>query len=204
MKKLLSVLLAALMIFGSLGMSASALSIGGTSGVDYVMPTKAELETALSQNDFILKFINNDGFTFTADQVLYVSGKGFQTVNDKYKGTFYMLPQNAGDYYFGVDDIRLPRMAGNEEVYQFMGWTDKNGQQYTFAENVKVTMSMADNDGVVTFNPWFVSANTGADTMTMIIGILCKIFGAIYGLLFLGGDTELGVARVQGILGGIL
>lgn len=203
MKKLLSVLLAALMLFGSLGMSASALSLGGSSGVDYEVPTKTELETALSQNDFIMKFINNDGFTFTANTVLYVSGKGFQTVNDKYKGTFYMLPQNAGDYYFGVDDIRLPRMAGNEEVYQFMGWRDKNDEQYTFAEDVKITMNMAD-DGIVTFEPWFVSANTGEDTMTMIVGILCKIFGAIYGLLFLGGDTDLGVATVQGILGGIL
>lgn len=206
MKKLLSVLLAALMLFGSLGMSASALSLGG-SGVDYIPPSQAEIAEKIQGNDFVMYFSNSEGFTLWPGTELYVSGKGFQTVKDSYNGSFYMLPRNSGQYYFGCT-VTLPELV-DTEAFDFKGWwckSDKNASDPFFAgRDVVITQDMADaNDSIVKFSPYYGQNGPAEDTMGMVIDILCKIFGAIFGLLFCNGDTALGILKVQEILGGIM
>ncbi len=199
MKKLLSVLLAALMLFGTLGMSASAAE-------SYIPPSQEEVKSALSTNDFIMYFSNSAGFTLYPGTELYVSGKGFVEVKDSYSGSFYMLPRNSGQYYFGCT-VTLPELV-DTEAFDFKGWwcdSDKNARDPLFAgRDVEITQAMADTDGVVKFTPYYGQNGPADDTMGKVIDILCKVFGAIFGLLFCNGDTKLGILKVQEILGGIM
>ena len=56
---------------------------------------------------------------------------------------------------------------------------------------------------IILLEAQYYNAAADGDTLGNILGILTKVFGAILGILFYGGDTESGVAMMDKIFSGL-
>ncbi|MBQ9913822.1 MAG: hypothetical protein IJO73_06310 [Clostridia bacterium] len=196
MKKLISVLLAVLMLFSVMSISASAAYLNGDSIDDYI---DANLD-----DDHFVAFFDCGPFATKTRINLYDSQTGkFETIENGHTGSFYLVPMNADHMRVGYE-FTLPNLL-DTDTEDFDGWRS-NAFDYVLAggQTVTITQEMLDDDGIIRFTTVRSASAPTEDTMATVVNILCKIFGAIYGLLFLNGDTEQGVAFVQELLGGIL
>ncbi len=212
MKKLLSVLLAIMMLFGTVAMSASAANFD----MSYEAASSIlRSETGISaddsfgrvEGDWVIIYFNAGGFTTNSMIKIYDAETGDITVqNPGFTGNFWFIPDGpTSTYYIGDGSkVTLPRMLGND-VQSFEGWRCvANKQPYVAGEGIKITTDMVNDYGVVEFEPIAGYAQPEEDTMGTILGILVKIFGTIVGLLFCNGDPAAGQELVGGLLGDIL
>ncbi len=196
MKKLLSVLLAVLMLFSAVAMSASAADAVS----DPITALSVKNDTLGYKSSVVICFNFAGGSSETTVPVYTIPGGfSYETVSGKY----YWLPQNATQLVVG-QSVSLPYAKHSDENYVFEGWYKADGS--TVGTVGPYTIDLKDVDtlsGCIEFTARYRSANT-EDTMGKIIGILCKIFGAIIGLLFYNGNTEAGVQLMEQVLGGVL
>lgn len=211
MKKLLSVLLAVMMLFSVVAMSASAatfdMNYDAAAGI-------LRSETGLGDGTFgrvegqwVLIYFNAGGFTTNSMIKIYDADTGEVTVqNPGFSGNFWFIPDDPTSTYFIGEGsgVTLPRMLGND-IQSFEGWKClANNQAYVAGQRISITKDMVNEHGVVEFEPIAGYAQPEEDTMGTILGILIKVFGAIVGLLFCNGDTAAGVELVGKMLGGIM
>ncbi len=200
MKKLLSVLLAVLMLFSTVALSASAAA-------PVTDPTTADtLRDRVGQDHIVIQYNLFDFKTKYAQYTYDVDSNCFAYI-DGISGTFYQVPENASQLYVGYT-IALPEVTAPEGK-QFNGWkcaTHAEGLTLAAGVPVKITedmLALATNN-VVVFEVVWGSAAPEEDTMSTVVDILCKIFGALLGILMYNGNTEAGVQMMKELLGGVL
>ena len=191
MKKILSVLLATLMLFSVLGVSASAS----------VYENYYDQGIVDRNTQVVLAFDLNGGSLKNASRVYNTETGKFEYLDGaKITGQYIMLPldkstQNVGQY------IQLPYVtppAGSD----FKGWfCYDDGITHAGGADYKIPAGKAGN--VIQFYASYIPAEAEEDTLGTILGILIKVFGAIAGLLLYNGDTEKGIALFDKVLGAL-
>ena len=194
MKKVLSLFLAVLMLFGAISVSASA--------ADIVSPWHGEGGPATSEQA-VLKF-KLEGGTLKMGAYVYdlKSGKFVYTEPEDIGDEYVMVPLDGSSlkpgYFATLPQVTAP--AG----YQFDGW-------YCYEDNKAYAATYGGykipDDGagrVIEFHAAYSPTQPEEDTLTKIVGILIQIFGTIIGLIAFNGDTAAGQAMLDELLGGLL
>lgn len=188
MKKILSVFLAMLMLFGALSIGASAVT-----AQEY-----AE-STLVNEDQVVLVFKFNGGKSYNPLPVYNSVTNGFDSA--QVEGDYIMIPYNDSDLIVGTN-ITLPDVTPASGD-KFIGWyCEEDGKTYAVAANGYQIPAYAGKK-VITFTAWYKPAEPETDTLATILGILTKVFGAIIGIVLYGGDTEAGVALMNKVLGGL-
>lgn len=193
MKKILSVILAVMMLFGALSMGASAAT---TVTDPYVFIESGKV----NQDQAVLVFNFNGGKSKNSVVVFDTSTN--KPVYEVVSGTYIMVPTADNELVVG-NDVTLPGVTPPSGSV-FSGWyCEADGVTYTTVPN-GYTIPANAGQKVITFKAWYEPAEAETDVMATILGILSKIFGAIIGIILYNGDTEAGVALMEKMLGGIL
>ncbi len=187
MKKILSVLLATLMLFSVLGVSASASSY-----MDYY-------GSLVDPNTQVILTFDTNGGTMKNPVVVYDTQLGW--VNETgFSGTYIMLPQSADTQKVG-HYVTLPVLTA-PSGYQFDGWyCYEDGNTYAANGSYKIPAGSAGS--LINFRAAYSPAAVEEDTMSTVFDILIKVFGAIAGIILYNGDTEKGVALFSKVLGAL-
>lgn len=206
MKKILSVMLAIMMIFGALSVSASAAVTNdevlrewkNTSNSTIVIQNKEYPKT-----DYVVLQFNFNGGTSYTDLPSYdTTTQSF--VNGKVSDTYLFLPGNGSNLGSPMPGniITLP-LVTPAEGDSFQGWycvetgaLIAGGGYFVIPEN--------SGGSVYTFMAKYYPAEAPNDTLGMILGILMKVFGTIIGILFLDGSSAAGIELMEKMLGGLL
>lgn len=201
MKKLLSVFLAVLMLFGALSISGSAAYVGDQGTAIAKMHTL----TGNSGKNVVIEYNLNGGSTMNAERVYDLDKNDFAWIAGL-TGTYYSIPETANDLFYG-QQISLPSVVPPANL-AFVGWfCEGDGQTYVPGAMGKFNVSTDKlenvNYPIVKLTAVYAPAAAEEDTMGKIMGILTKVFGAIIGLLFYAGDTAAGVKIMEQILGGL-
>ncbi len=200
MKKLLSVLLAVLMIFSTVAISASA----ATPITD--PQVASDKRDAVGKNHVIIHYNLYDFKTKYAQYTYDVDSGKFAYI-EGITGSYYHIPENSDQLFVGYT-FALPEVTAPEGK-QFNGWrctTHVDRPTFAAGEALKITnemLALAENN-VIKFEVVWGSAVPEEDTMGKIVDILTKVFGAIIGLLFFNGRTQAGVDLMKELLGGVL
>lgn len=198
MKKILSVLLAVMMLFGALSVGASAAV---TDPSDFYDDPRFNADQAI----FVF---NLNGGTMKMPQPVYNEQTGEFVLTEGITGTYYMLPQTKTAHTVGTF-IPLPDVVA-PSGYNFAGWQYRDAQGLYQQPGAGANFYIQDwiftgnNYGIVEFTAVFVAAEPEEDTLATVMNILIKVFGAIIGIVLYGGDTEQGVALMNKVLGGLM
>ena len=153
------------------------------------------------EGDIVVRFNTQRGVIGTG--VVALTTAGTQILNG-ISDPFLMVTSINGDHIQAGSTIDLPFITA-QEGWSHTGWDCVNGpdkgQSYTAGKTYTVPQGYAGN--YIEFTPTFEVTEVEEDTMTKIMGILTKIFGAIIGLIVFTGDIEKGVAMVEEMLGGL-
>ena len=191
MKKLLSVLLATLMLFSVLGVSASAS----------VYDNYYDSGIVSRESQVVISFDLNGGSLKTGAYVYDTSINNFVYKDGAdITGKYIMLPRTKDTQRVG-QFIRLPAMTA-PSGYQFDGWYCYfDATKYASNADYKIPAGAAGE--VIEFYASYIPAEVEEDTFASILKILIKVFGAIAGILLYNGDTEEGIALFDKILGAL-
>lgn len=204
MKKILSVLLAVLMIFSTMALSAAAAA--PITDPNQASDIRAK-NTANSEKTHVVIHYNLYDFKTKYAQYTYDVESGKFAYIPDVTGDFYQVPENSGQLYVGYK-LPLPEVTAPEGK-QFNGWrctTAVNRPTFAAGEAVTITadlLELAPNN-VIEFEVVWGSAVPEEDTMGTIMDILTKVFGAILGIIVFNGQTQKGVDLMKELLGGIL
>ena len=192
MKKLLSVLLATLMLFSVLGVSASASDIYSNLYDQNLVDRNSQVIISFDLNGGSLK---TGAYVYDTSRSDFVYKDGADIT-----GKYIMVPRTTDTQRVG-QFIRLPAMTP-PSGYQFDGWYcyfDSN----KYASNADYKIPAGSAGGVIEFYASYIPAEVEEDTFGSILKILIKVFGAIAGILIYNGDTEEGIALFEKILGAL-
>ncbi len=195
MKKALSLFLAVLMIFAAMSVSASAINIepGDTTWFEGTGAPADKTTQAVICFDL-------GGGTLKNAVYVYDLEKGTFSVKENVAGKYYMVPLGP-DSMKANSTVSLPVVTA-PTGYQFDGWYCEETRS-TYAANGLFLIDEGMVGNVVHFRAAYSPATLEPDTMTKVMGILTKVFGAVIGLFMFAGDTSAGVALMEKILGGI-
>lgn len=204
MKKALSVFLAVLMMFSvlSVGSFAANDTTGSSVATSPWHGPKGEGKPA-NYDQVVCEFKLNGGTLKSAQQVYNLeTGKWEYTDPDDIIGTWAMVPQNDremigdGEHFITLPSIKAPTDK------QFIGWyCSYDGSLY--GANGPFRIPAGTGGTIIEFTAQWEPSDYEEDTITKVLGILFKVFGTIIGLLFYSGDTEMGVALMEKVFGGL-
>ena len=188
MKKVLSLVLAALMLLSCMSISVFAedYPFFGPEGAD-------------KNNDAVLKFVLNNG-TVKSGQYIYdrSTGKLNWTDPEDVPDTFYVVPIDNYDGMFEVGDyVTLPSVKG-PKGWQFVGWQRNSGLQADADRSIypagpnQYKIQEADRGMVVEFSAVYEQSEVEEDTFAKVFEILTKVFGTIIGLIAYNGNIQKG------------
>lgn len=199
MKKILSVLLAVMMLFGALSISSSAANyVNNATDAKAIMAEK----TAGTDNYHVVICYNVNGGTMKNAVRVYDKDLNNFTPVEAVSGYYFRIPENANDLYIG-QTITLPTVTA-PDGYQFDGWFCAN-ESYAANGSFEITYDKIDsNTGCIEIKAGYSPSEIEGDTMATVMNILIKVFGAIIGILFYNADTAAGVKLMEQILGGIM
>lgn len=200
MKKILSVMLAIMMLFGALSVSASALT-----HQQYVNMLPSDKSAVIIVFEF---------YGGTSKKALPVynpdapNGENF-VLTEEVGDTYYMLPGAGGNLLQFGSSVKMPSVTPPEGK-AFVGWecsTRDNeltaGSTFTITYD-DINKAYASDYGVIYMEAIYEAAEPEGDTMATVLGILMKVFGTILGILFLDGSSSAGVELMEKVLGGLL
>lgn len=194
MKKALSVLLAIMMLFGALSVGASAQSTP-------IATDKWHQEGGPASMEQVVLYFNLNGCTLAGPVVVWNEETGLLEAQSNLKGSYVMVPQNSETMKPGME-VKLPSPTAPTN-YKFDLWhCDFDGNDY--AGNGKFIIPAGTAGTTITFIAGTSPTVVEEDTLTKVMNILIKIFGAIIGIIMYGGDTSAGVALMEKILGGVM
>lgn len=202
MKKILSVMLAIMMLFGALSLSASAADSVYDEMFQIQVPNTNN--TIASGGHLILEFDFGPG---KSKLPLPVYSNGIFVETAEVTGTYYMLPTDYNKLVAGAA-VQLPSVQA-ADTDDFVGWYCYADKEYytsgEYIERIPDEWFTANNGSrVVKFQAKYEPREPEGDTMATVLGILSKVFGTILGLLFFDGNASQGVALIEKILGGIM
>lgn len=199
MKKILSVMLAIMMLFGAISVTASAASVIP----DQMWGTQTDSETVISKNTHvILSFNFNGGKSYYPLYAYDATKPGFVSA-ESVSGTYIMLPGSVTAPLIEGSVVELPLVVA-PEGYLCKGWycnvtkkVEPMGEPFTIPDGTagQIIYFTADCS---------TPAEKEADTMATVLDILMKVFGTIIGILFLDGSSSAGVELMNKLLGGLL
>ena len=198
MKKILSVMLAIIMLFGALSISASA----STMSADDFWNKYVTDDILVNPNEHsILKFDFAGGSSTNALYV-YDTAKGGFVSTDGVSGIYVMLPGSQVGYTLKPGStIKTPYVEA-PEGYKFNGWfCYGDGEYYVAGE--KVTIPSDWKGRVIDFEAQYIPAKGEGDTLKTVLGVLSKVFGTVIGILFLDGSSAAGIELVEKLLANI-
>lgn len=203
MKKILSVMLAIMMLFGAMSLNASAVSY------DFNSQINGSRLDSTTQAIVVLHF----GTAGASKTGLYVydtaSAPGAFSWELGVTGSYYYLPGN-GDTCSSMTAgslVYLPEVTCTDETKECTGW---QLQRYTinglqkFAEGSYIELPADCAGKIYEFVAVYGDRVPEEDTMAMVMGVLMKVFGTILGILFLDGNSAAGIELMQNVLGGLL
>jgi hypothetical protein len=204
MKKVLALLLSVLVVFGTLSISAFALTEADYedlyNGTDEVY--------GLTHEQAILSF-NLNGGKIKGGVWVYKNGK-FTYVTNYSENVYDMVPNNSKDSkkesQTPGDEITLPPVTAPSDC-TFNGWYCYLTQE-TYPANYKFIVPEAAAGEVVHFMADYTLTVPEEDTMAGVMDILVKVFGTIIGLLFFSDKhgsaaIEEGMQIVEKLIGGL-
>ncbi len=201
MKKILAVLLSIMMLFGAVSMSASAATADLYLDVNTVHTGVTVGNYQFETGDIVVRFNTQRGVISSG--VIALTTSGTQIIHG-ISDPFLMVTGINGGHIQAGSTIDLPFITA-QEGWSHTGWEcDKGpdvGQPYSPGRTYTIPAGYTGN--YIEFTPIFEVTAVEEDTMTKIMGILTKIFGAIIGLIVFTGDIEKGVALVEEMLGGL-
>ena len=191
MKKILSVLLATLMLFSVLGVSASA-SVYENYYDQGIVDRNTQVVLAFDLNGGSLK-TGAYVYDTTISKFVYKDGEDIT-------GKYIMLPRTPDTQLVG-QFVKLP-VLNAPDGWQFNGWyCYLDGNSYAANSDFKIPAGAAGE--VIEFYAAYSPADVEEDTFATVLGILIKVFGAIAGIILYNGDTEQGIALFDKILGAL-
>lgn len=196
MKKILSVMLAVMMLFGALSIGASAVT-----GSEFWGTTVKDGITVSEGTHAILTFDFAGGSSTNALNV-YSTEKGGFVNTENVDGVYVMLPGSKSEYTLkSGSSIKTPFVEA-PEGYKFNGWfCYANSEYYVAGEKVEISADWIGD--VVEFEAQYVPAKVEGDTLKTILGVLSKVFGTVIGILFLDGSSAAGIELVEKLLANI-
>ena len=196
MKKILSVMLAVMMLFSALSIGASAMDAS-----DFWNVTVKEGVTVSAGTHAILTFDFAGGSSTNALNVYDTTVKGFVST-DNVDGVYIMLPGSKSEYSLKVGStIKTPYVEA-PEGYKFNGWyCYGDGEYYVAGEQVTIESDWVGN--VTIFRATYIPAKVEGDTLKTILGVLAKVFGTIAGILLFDGSSAQGIEMVEKLLANI-
>lgn len=203
MKKILSVMLAIMMIFGALSVSASA----AVTNEEMIKEWNNTSETIIikdksyAKREHVVLQLNFNGGTSYTTLPAYDTLEG-NFVYEKVSDYYLMLPGCGIASLMPGTYVTLPLVTAAEGD-DFQGWyCVETGQLIAGGDNWKIP----ENSGGMMYNftAKYYPAESDGDTLAMIMGILMKVFGTIIGVLFLDGSSAAGVELMEKMLGGLL
>ena len=177
MKKILAVLMAALMLCGSVAMAVSAFTYEG-----YEV-----------QPDEMLTILNFSGSTSQTAIIYRNFSTGKNELNTATGQIGIITPFNS---YYTLPMVIAP------DGYSFAGWVDATNKDHTYAANTQVPVGDADGGTYITYIAQLVPTEVGPSTLDTVKSILIKVFGVIIGLFY--GDIDYGQELVANLFGSIL
>lgn len=200
MKKILSVMLAIMMLFGALSVSASAVEAQDLWG------TTPGTVTITKGTHAILSFDYYGGKSYNK-MICYDAATG-KFVEAEASGIYLMLPGAYNAQRFSTVDsygdyVRMPIATGDGEFLLYW-FCEETGEQIAGGTSWTIPEFERSSQGVFHFTAKYAPAEPEEDTMKTVLGVLTKVFGTILGLLFLDGSAPAGIALVEKLLGGLL
>ena len=206
MKKVLSVFLAVLMLFGALSVS----SFAEETTAPVVTPPMAYHDWwgeggPCSKEQAVLAFNLNGGSLKSETQIYNEETGTFEWKAGKdVTGVYYMVPQDPNTMKGGMGVV-LPEVIA-PSGQQFNGWyceacpceTAQVGQTYAAAAVYKLPANCGGY--LIQFRASYSPATIEEPTINKVVGILIKVFGAIIGLIVYQ-DTKQGIAFMERVLG---
>lgn len=205
MKKILSVMLAIMMLFGAMSINASAAN-----SYDFNSTVAGTRLDSTTQAIVVLHF----GTTGSSKAMLSVydtaTAPGGFNWESGVTGSYYYLPGNGDAASTDMEAgslIYLPTVTCSEETKECTGWQLQrytiNGMQ-KFAEGSYIALPDDCAGKIYEFVAVYEDREPEEDTMATVLGVLMKVFGTILGILFLDGNSAAGIEMMQGVLGGLL
>ena len=208
MKKVLSVFLAVLMLFGALSVSSFAEETTGS----VVTPPMAYHDWwgeggPCTPEQAVLAFNLNGGSLKAETQVYNEETSKFEWKAGKdVTGTYYMVPQSPETMKGGMGVV-LPEVTA-PAGQQFNGWyceacpvagSEIVGNTYAATAAFKLPANCGKT--LIQFRASYSPATIEEPTINKVVGILIKVFGFIIGLIY--GDTKQGIAFMEKVFGGL-
>ena len=210
MKKVLSVFLAVLMLFGALSVGSFAEDGTTTEPAVSPKPYHAWWEKdggTCDPDQVVIAFNLNGGSLKNEARVYNEETNKFEWKKGKdITGTYYMVPENR-DVMKGGMSVVLPLVTAPDGK-QFNGWevevcVDASYVGQTYAANAEFKIPVAARGTLIQMKASYSSADFEEPTITKVIGILMKVFGTIIGLIAYEGDTKKGIAFMEKVFGGL-
>ncbi len=206
MKKALSVFLAVLMMFSvlSVGSFAAEDTTGSSSAYGKWFGPEGSGKPA-NYDQVVIRLNFNSG---TCKSALYVWNDDLGVAEwmepkDLGTGTRVMVPQFATDMLGdGETYVTLPSMTPPSDTLAFSGWYCKYDRSL-YGQGGPYRIPAGTGGTVIEFTAQWEPADVQEETLPKVMNILFKVFGTIIGLLFYSGDTEMGVALMEKIFGGL-
>lgn len=200
MKKILSVMLAIMMLFGALSISASAVEAGDMWG-----KTPGEI-TITKGTHAVLSFDYNGGKSYQK-MVAYDTATGRFT-EAEVSGIYLMLPGAYTSQLFTTVDstgtvVKMPIAVKDGEMLLYW-YCVETGEQLAADASWVIPEYERAAQGVFHFTAKYAPAEAEEDTMATVLSVLSKVFGTILGLLFFDGNSTQGVELINKLLGGLL
>jgi hypothetical protein len=213
MKKVLSVFLAALMVF-----SFMAVTVSATEGTEGDASTTTPAPTTpyhgagkANSNQAVFCYDLNGGSAKTG-LTIYDESTGWAMYHEAkdIPQVFYIVPTDIseGSTMFTVNrPVTLPSVTP-PQGYSFVGWQrvvegeGEHGGSYTTMMG-SYTVKKEDAGTVVQFVAIYEPAAVEEDTFSKVFEILSKIFGAILGVIT-GRGTDAGIATMKNLFGSLM
>lgn len=207
MKKVLSVFLAVLMLFGALSVSSFAEETTGP----VVTPPMAYHDWwgeggPCSKTQVVILF-NLNGGTLQNETRVYNEETGeFEWKAGKdISGSYYMIPQDSNEMVAGTGSVVLPVVSA-PSGQQFYGWyctecpgdTGYGGQTFAAASSFDIPSGCAGK--LIQFKASYGPADIEEPTINKVVGILIKVFGIIIGYLVFNNKDQ-GIAFMEKVFG---
>ena len=206
MKKIISVMLAIMMLFGALSLSASASNDEILNNWEAGSSLTLAGTTYPKSNYVIVEFDFNGGKSYIELPAYDATAGAFKygIASGRYlalpgNGMFNLKPSSSAN---GSSYINLP-LVTPAEGNAFQGWFCVETRE-TLAGGTDWRIPEGKGGSIYHFTAQYYPAQAEGDTLGMILGVLMKVFGTIVGVLFLDGSSAAGIELMEKMLGGLL
>lgn len=217
MKKILSVFLAVLMLFGALSVSSTAVSTAVSApGLSQAIAKIKEVygENAMYDAEtnptgrVVICYAIGDGsymYDVPAYDTSKPAGEDYIVWTTTPGEPYYQIPTNKDENYIGYGNYQLPYVRDTEEL-QFVEWICSGNQEaYPAGKVLQLSSDMiSGTSNCIYFTAKYITIAPQSDVLETVINILVKVFGSIIGFVFFSGDPDQGVEFMQDMIAGIL